>query len=406
MRYPENVQSYRAFGDAMQHQALGVYKRTSFSIKTVIEASYPLRMVLETKPAYFNYLNHTTRCADVSLSMNKAPTRTRTSGIALKPWHLSVFPSGNPIAGGNGSGSTGDGRNSTSSPGGNLPPPFLLFPRNPNLGLFLLAPIVPAPDNRPALALLTAVQLLLGLSLMTKRKPKIGESRFRHRSSLALRFLTGSVLVFLSGFEALRLSIPYDPWADEARVWRQWATKNGHKPSWWYGGIAYYTPMLITEWKVKTTTWISNTINILEDRHRKELAEEQEKDSELLSSIPLGLRAVLKAGEANTYNDIYENLFLKSCKRSRELLTGELKNVTELNKAERLDALMEHQGESSLNEDYIKPNIQLGTHTMETDDEFELVWANFEPWDELRQETDYDVRLIPRWRCLDELPEH
>ena len=43
---------------------------------------------------------------------------------------------------------------------------------------------------------------------------------------------------------------------------------------------------------------------------------------------------------------------------------------------------------------------------METDDEFELVWANFEPWDELRQETDYDVRLIPRWRCLDELPEH
>ena len=291
MRYPENVQSNRAFGDAMQHQALGVYKCTSFSIKTVIEASYPLRMVLDTKPAYFNYLNHTTRCAEVSLSMN-------------------------PIASGNGSGSTGDGRNSTSSPGGNLPPPFLLFPRNPNLGLFLLAPIVPAPDNRPALALLTAVQLLLGLSLMTKRKPKIGESRFRHRSSLALRFLTGSVLVFLSGFEALRLSIPYDPWADEARVWRQWATKNGHKPSWWYGGIAYYTPMLITEWKVKTTTWISNTINILEDRHRKELAEEQEKDSELLSSIPLGLRAVLKAGEANTYNDIYENLFLKSCKRS------------------------------------------------------------------------------------------
>ncbi|OBA23237.1 i-AAA protease complex subunit Mgr1, partial [Metschnikowia bicuspidata var. bicuspidata NRRL YB-4993] len=270
-----------------------------------------------------------------------------------------------------------------------------LFPTNPSLGLFLFSPLVPAADNRPALALLTTVQLLLGLSWMTRRAPRAGESRARARAVAALRFLAGSVAVFLAAFEALRLAIPYDPWAEEARAWRHWAVRNGHGPSWWRGAIAFYTPMPVAEWKRKTTNWLSNLINALEaDR----AADAGAHDAGVLSSIPLGPRAVLKAGEADTYTEIYESLCAKNGLRAHALLAGALADVSELNKAARLDALLEDEGHVHLDADYSRPNIQLGTHTMDTDADFEMVWANFEPWDELFQETDFDVRMIPRWR--------
>ena len=32
---------------------------------------------------------------------------------------------------------------------------------------------------------------------------------------------------------------------------------------------------------------------------------------------------------------------------------------------------------------------------MDDDDQFEMVWLNFEPWDELKLDTEYDIRLVP-----------
>lgn len=192
--------------------------------------------------------------------------------------------------------------------------------------------------------------------------------------------------------------VPYDPWCEEAKQWRHWAVKNGHTPTWWFGGIAHYTPMPIDEWKSKTLTWVGNTVNALE-------AEEStmNEDDELLTSINIGPHAALKAGESGAYAEIYQNLRKINSKRTHDLLEGSLKDVTEVNKAERIDAILDGTGSVHLNEEYQKPNIQLGTHLMESDEEFEMVWANFEPWTELAEETDFDIRLMPRWRAAEEL---
>lgn len=278
------------------------------------------------------------------------------------------------------------------------PPAFSLFPQNPSIGLRLFTPIVPASDNKPALFLVSTIQLLMGLTLMTRRVPRIGESPLWARTGSVARYLIGSGLVLLSGLEYARMLIPYDPWSEEAKKWRQWAIKSGYKPNWWYGAIRWYSPMLMEEWKLKTTTWINNTANALES-----VPDGSNSDKEMLANINIGPHSTLKAGESNTYHDIYSNLRLINTKRTRELLEGELASVTELNKAKRLDELMEGKGLVHLNEDYMKPNIQLGQHTMESDEEFEMVWANFEPWDEMGQETEFDIRLIPRWRQTDEI---
>lgn len=274
---------------------------------------------------------------------------------------------------------------------------FDLFPQNPSVGLRFLTPIVPAADNRPALLLVTTAQLLVGLLWMTRRVPKIGESWIRSRLTSTVRFLAGSSAVLLSGLEYSRLALPYDPWAEEAQQWRKWALKKGQRPSWWFGGIYFYKPMSMAEWKHKSSAWIANTANALEqDENPAITSSTSSRDTGLLTGISIGPHATLKAGASQTYDDIYQNLRLINHKRLETALKDELVNVTELNKAERIDLILEGKGPIHLNEEYVKPNITLGNHKMETDEDFEMMWANFEPWDELGQETDFDVRLIPR----------
>lgn len=269
-----------------------------------------------------------------------------------------------------------------------------LLPHNPSVGLRFLTPIVPAADNRPALYMVATAQLFLGLLWMTRRVPRVFELQLRSRLTSAVRFMAGSTAVLLSGLEYSRLLLPYDPWAEEARHWRKWAIKKGQKPSWWFGGIWFYSPMLMSEWKTKTSAWLENTANALDSDEHPTLA--SSKDSGMLTGISIGPHATLKAGESSTYDDIYQNLRRINASKLEKALREELVNVTELNKAERIDRILEGKGPVYLNEEYIKPNITLGNQELETDDDFEMAWANFEPWDELGQETDFDVRLIPR----------
>lgn len=389
-----------------------IYPLTQITTTPSIKTPKNAAMVLETLRDVLGVVKETHMFKKITFSHPERATETAkfTNFSALsalarmpKPWTFAMIPGGSTNGAGSNGNSTGIPVSSSSSlPSNTRFSLFSLIPCNPSLGLFLFAPIVPAADNRPALALLTSVQLLMGLSLMTRRVPKIGESRFRLRASAAARFLAGSVLVFLSGIEALRVAIPYDPWADQAREWRRWAVKHGRTPSSWHGAIAFYTPMHISEWKVRITRWLQNTINSLEAEEEVEnaLSTLMDKDSNLLSNIPIGLRVLLKPGEENAYNDIYHSLFLKTSQRAKELLAGELHDVTELNKAARVDLILENKGDVHLNQEYLKPHIQLGNLTMESDEEFEIVWANFDPWDELSTETSYDVRFIPSWRCI------
>lgn len=269
-----------------------------------------------------------------------------------------------------------------------------IVPMNPNVGLRLLAPLVPAADNRPGLILLTTAQLLLGLLFMTRRTPKFGESRVKTKLVSISRYLAGSTLVFLSGLEYSRLLVPFDPWAEEAKKWRKWALKKGQSTSWWYGGIRYYTPMSMKEWRRKSVAWLANTAKTTESEEFPSIS--SSKDTGLLSGISIGPNVRLKAGASQTYDDLYQNLRRINYERREFLLEGELSDVTELNKAKRVDLILEGKGPVHLNEEYTKPSITLGNHELKTENDFEVMWANFDPWDELGQETDFDVRLIPR----------
>lgn len=266
------------------------------------------------------------------------------------------------------------------------------IPRNPSVGLRLFTPLVPASDNKPALFLVSTFQLLMGLTLMTRRIPRIGESPFWARTGSITRILAGSGLIFLSGLEYARMMIPYDPWCEEAKKWRKWAIKRGYNPSWWFGAIWWYDPMLMEEWRERTSIWVDNTANAMETPQGS-----TNSSSILLSSIDLGPNQSLRMGESSTYHDIYSNLHQINRKRHRESLETSLADVNELNKAKRLDALMEGKGDVQLNEDYEKPYIQLGDQRIDTDADFENAWAVFDPWDELGLEVQHYIRLIPHW---------
>lgn len=273
----------------------------------------------------------------------------------------------------------------------------ILFPQNPSVGLRHLGPLVPASDNKPALLLVTTAQFLAGLTLMTRRVPKVGELPLRRRAIAALRFTTGLALVTLSAMEYGRCNVVYDPWREEAVAWRKWAVRHGHRPSWWSGAIRFYEPLSLDEWIDKFGIW-AHMVAVAMDSERKP---PQMPSDQTLANIAIGPNVALRVGGAEQYRETYNNLRQMNAERTREYQTQHLRDVTELNKAERIDAILDSP--TPLNEDYIKPQIQLGKYRMELDEEFEMVWASFDPWDELADELDFDVRFMPRWRCSDEL---
>ncbi|CAI5756572.1 unnamed protein product [Candida verbasci] len=266
----------------------------------------------------------------------------------------------------------------------------LKIPKNPSVGLFW-GPLTPASDNKPAMYTMIGLQFLIGVKFFSYARNNlrlnfINGRIFRKSIWKGIsQIIIGSGLVFGSGLELTRVLLPYDPWREEAKYYRKIAFKNGVQPSFWFGGLQFYTPMSTKTWIEKTNTWLKN----MEKRGNPS------KNSELL----------LKLNSKGKYNEIYQKLYDTNNTRFQHLLTNELVNVNENNKGIRLDEILEGNSEL-VNPDYSKPNIQLGNHTMENDDEFEMVWVNFDPWDEIKLETDYDIRLIPRCNASEEENEN
>lgn len=217
----------------------------------------------------------------------------------------------------------------------------------------------------------------------------------------------GSSVIFGSGLEISRLLLPYDPWYEEAHHYRKVAIKNGDKPNLWFGAYRYYQPMPFKKWTELLHNWFENVSQELEEPERfRNLSIELGEKSNVLGSGNSGGRTGLlqQLNARGKYNEIHAKLKDNNDQRFAHMLNNELKDVNELNKAERLDLILE--GKSDLiNDDFAKPSITLGTHTIDNDDDFEMVWLNFEPWDELKLETDYDIRLIPRYALPEEEDE-
>lgn len=274
-----------------------------------------------------------------------------------------------------------------------IPNPATWIPRNPSVGLFF-GPLTPASDNLPALYSMVGLQLVVGMAcLRSCRRIYKGlgargqpiyqvnggggggtSSRLRNLARALVPGVAGIGTIFGCGLEISRLSLPYDPWHDEAKFYRRLATKNGDKPSAWFGAYKYYRPMTMTEWSDKLGDWIKNAEHNLEHPAPK---------SNILE----------KLHEKGNYTEVYHRLVESNTTRRQELREHFLNNTTELNKAERIDAILD--GTSPYNNtNYLKPHIQLRHNSIQSDDDFDMVWMNFDPWEELKLETSYDIRLI------------
>lgn len=305
-----------------------------------------------------------------------------------------------------------------------------LFRWNPSCGLFLWGPLIPAADEKPALLALTNCQVILGILCFRRfrnlRRLKVygTANKTKFFVSKMSTVLFGSSLVVLSGFEYGRLSLHYDPWYEEATKYRKLATKFGQQPSRWFGAINYYTPMSFEDWidqvqeslvyssqrrklddkfgSLAITTSNSNdsnsTNNIINNNIDYNHNDRIEIKSEIQEPI---IKAEVNQGN-NKFDTFHKSIEERNLSALKQMLLN-LQNVNELNKAERLDAIMEGKSDVKYNEAYAKQPIHLGVHRMETDDDFEVVWQTFEPWDEMKLETTYDIRLIPKWSIGDEV---
>ncbi|CAK9440559.1 uncharacterized protein LODBEIA_P46170 [Lodderomyces beijingensis] len=283
--------------------------------------------------------------------------------------------------------------------------PLTMIPHNPSFGL-IWGPLTPASDNGPALYTMISLQFIIGVQFFRYARRTMIASRsalpslphppspprFAPRPPRSATFKSilaagvGATLIFGSGLELARLAMPYDPWFDEARHYRKVARKNGDVPNFWFGAYRYFEPMSLRSWHEKVSRWFES---VAKEQKSSGNAHKDGKESVL--------PVFLKRGK---YQEVHESMKRRCDERAKELLSGELEAVNELNKAQRLDLILE--GKSPLvNSHFNKASIQLGQHSLESDDDFEMVWLNFEPWDELRLDTDLDIRVIPRYSAVE-----
>lgn len=274
----------------------------------------------------------------------------------------------------------------------------LAYSPNPSFGLKIWGPLVPSSDNVTGLRILTGFQLFLGMLILRRsrlfRNKRLGQLGIPNTFDKRFRKwgygLFGSFLIYNSGFEIVRLLLPYDPWSEEAKYYKNLALRNGDPVSWWFGS-RNYTPMSLQEFLHNFENWADNKYN-LEDINQDVIIINRGNDFPE-SVVKVGSLAVLLNHEK--FNQVHQNLQNQNKSTLHNLLENELKDVNELNKAPRIDLILE--GKVKVNTGYSKPSIQLGNHKLDTDDQFDSVWKHFDPWKELKIETDYDIRLIPRW---------
>lgn len=327
----------------------------------------------------------------------------------------------------------------------------LYFGVNPSLGLFNWGPLVPPPENVMGLRVLTGIQFVLGVAFLNKSRLLMNRKLIRlglpvnwkSRTEKYLSALLGASFILDSGVESIRLISPYDPWLDEREHYTQIAKSMGKPVHWWLGPMNY-KPMDSKEFMKRLESWIDNRLEIHESKNLKnqvandlslaknrpdELTFNQLPQSPILSILEGNLHSaaaknndtsnieqsqvirtkdgklkkVVRAGNVykllnhEKFSQMYNHVRERNQEVFTELLENQLRDVNELNKAPRIDAILEGSGDVILNPNYSKPNIQLGSHRLETESDLDSIWQQFDPWEELKVETDYDIRLIPRW---------
>lgn len=270
------------------------------------------------------------------------------------------------------------------------------FYQNPTVGLKLWGPLVPAADNFWARGILCSIQMLSSLVLFRKARfyrkknlqtlglPNNWHFRTRKYSYLGI----SAYLMFQTSLEMITFSVSFNPWVEEAKMYRAIAIKNGETPHWWLGP-RNYQPMSLKEFNNN----LDKIITILENDEEDGI---NRLDFKLDDNIPVQ--------QIHELIEIHSDIKQKNSQIFHTLLSTSLKDLNEMNRAKRIDDYLE--GKLVLNKDYSKPSIQLGNHPLDDNEQFQDIWQKFNPWDELKIETDYDIRLIPKWHNIQEIEDN
>lgn len=220
---------------------------------------------------------------------------------------------------------------------------------------------MPAADNLTALYAMTAFQTLIGVTMLRTVRLRWRDKTFWGTVTRIANATAGTYVLFNSGLEISRLALPYDPWYDEAKKFRQEAIAAGKKPNWWLGPLDM-KQMSLAEWNAKMDVWIADQEDNLE------------RQSTTLVGSPEIEKGYLKIRDLNNY---------RQSQILQQLQSGTFKEF-----------LPSYQSEGP------KPNSKKvlvipEDITMEDDWDFIQVWELSDPWQSLAESTSIFVRLIP-----------
>lgn len=264
-------------------------------------------------------------------------------------------------------------KSSTSSP----VDPNTRYP-NPSFGLEIWGPLVPANDCKSCLYTLAGIQMATGLFMwwapgrtnaarlaatQAAHLPITAGTVWKHRLFRATGIFTGSYLMFLSGLELIRLQLTRDPWAEDAAAARKAAeAKVGpDKVSWWFGPRGYRA-VEYKEWKRRVDAAL-------------------EKGSEVVAQH-----------KWTVVRDVHGELKDKNRELARKILDHGLDEPLSLHPAQHpvFAELADPIGKTET-KDESKTETEKKKEKKEPED-----WVPMEPWRELRDEMEFQIRVIPQ----------
>jgi hypothetical protein len=199
----------------------------------------------------------------------------------------------------------------------------------------------------------------------------------------ALKFtgiLTGSYLIFLSGLEFVRLQLPYDPWQVDAAAARAKAEKRGEKVSWWFGPRGYRAVEYST-WKKRVDAQFEKG----EEFHKLRQQRERRLDiartgyTEIRERNREVSRAIIEQGLTGAF---FKDMPVATENEKQKHAVFEENTPIDDKKLQRRK---EWSGKGK--------NSDNGDDNAEKEEPLE--WEDISPWDDLKEETDVQIRLIP-----------
>lgn len=260
---------------------------------------------------------------------------------------------------------------------------------NPNFGLEIWGPLVPANDCKSCLYTLTGIQMATGLYMWFgpgRTKARLGTvlrpaTIWKNRLLRTTGVFTGTYLLFMSSLELLRLQLTRDPWAEDAAAARRKAeARDGAgSVSRWFGPKGYRA-VEYQEWKRRV------------DEALPQLEENNDKIVNVGRRVPQYEWSVVK--------DVHTEIRESNRALAKKILEDGLDDSIPsggLDQAAQLHPMFREPEDSEPATQEKTKNGEEKEEEKENDEDVP-VWYAMNPWQTLRDDIDVQVRIIPHTR--------